>query len=151
MVTCFRVVRKLGLGPAFLDSKTRIYYVIVERKSPHCKPQNSSKDRQSPGGPAKEGTPYSIFLAATTQTIGCSQWVTEQSRHWSGMRDDWSFLWSQQAELLALPCLQGGEKAMPGFTPGQPWFSVVGVSIHWGFEEANGKIHKHYLLHFPNV
>ena len=92
MVTCFRVVRKLGLGPAFLDSKTRIYYVMVERKSPHCKPQNSSKDRQSPGGPAKEGMPYSIFLAATTQTIGCSHWVTEQSRHWSGMRDDWSFL-----------------------------------------------------------
>lgn len=42
-------------------------------------------------------------------------------------------------------------RAMPRSTPVQPRFSIIAVSIHQGHGEANEKIDKAHLLHFPSV
>lgn len=60
--------------------------------------QTVLKTGEAPGAaglvfiPVKEGTPRPMFSAATTQTRGCSHWVTEQSSCWHRMQDDCSFL-----------------------------------------------------------
>lgn len=85
-MTGFRFVKKLGLEPRFLNSKTRVYYVMVERKYPHCKPQNSSKDWQSHEGlgawflsQQRKAHPAPFFGLLQHTPWGCSHWVTEHS------------------------------------------------------------------------
>lgn len=126
-VTCFRVVRKVGLGLRFLDSKTRVYYVMVERKSPHSRSQNNSKKWAKPLGAGSPG-----FYPSKGRHI-VSHFGGHCNRnhgalilgHGTVMPLAWNARWLvvPMNQLLAPACLQSKERASHAMLPllCKPW------------------------------
>lgn len=123
-MNCFRFVKKLGLEPRFLNSKTRVYYVMVKRKYPHCKPQNSSKDWKVTRGwesgfyPSKGRHTLPHFFGCCNTHHGGAHTGSQNIPSWHGMQDGWSFCEASSLRCWYQRCSQRVEVAIPCSTPG---------------------------------
>lgn len=148
-----KVVRKLRLGPGFLILRLEFTMWWWKENIHTVNHKAMLKTGKATGGQepwfsSQEAHPAPFFgccntdhrvltqITGTVMLLACN----------AG-----SFLWSQWAELLASPCLQSRMSPTSLNLWGSPGFSMIAVSIHSGYEEANGKRHKPHPLHFASM
>lgn len=143
---CFGVVGKLRLEPRFLDSKTRGYCVMVERKYPHYKSQNNFLKK----GKATRGREPWFFIPAKAGT-SCPTVTETRGAHTGSQNSQATGVEGKVAghsyEASRPSCCHHPackEWSWPYHAPSpvSPRFSVIAVLIYYVHEESNGKTYK---------